>query len=267
MTAVMSQALTGDEMQALASRLDIQELPTVLAVRSRHATIERRDAARDRACRDLASRNLIVDGTVHPDMVSVLEALARPDREMALRLMTPQGIARISCVRRGPLCALARRVGDEIVLRIVGYKTELRHVVSALAAELPRSEPADIHPVGAPLQEMSEGLSGTHDAVGLADRIRAMGTEPRTAMLLGSALGSRQAFAEIVYYTLAEGGIGISRGPAAVAVFYTKRGRIVAAPGVSPVGQLWTTLKAGSDHALGQAIGQMVEISTERWEE
>jgi hypothetical protein len=30
---------------------------------------------------------------------------------------------------------------------------------------------------------------------------------------------------------------------------------------------VWTTLKAGSDHAIKQAIGQLVELSTERWEE
>jgi hypothetical protein len=86
-------------------------------------------------------------------------------------------------------------------------------------------------------------------------------------MLLGSALASRQAFAEIVYYSL-DGGEGrISRHPAAVGVFYTKRGRIVSAPSASPAGQLWTTLKAGSDHAIKQAIGQLVELSTDRWEE
>jgi len=59
----------------------------------------------------------------------------------------------------------------------------------------------------------------------------------------------------------------ISRRSVAVGVFYTKRGRIVGAPSASPSGQLWTTLKAGSDHAIRQAIGQLVELSAERWEE
>src|ERR1700710_1577086 len=130
MSAVMSQALTSDEMQALASRLDIQELPTVLAVGSCHATIDGRDVACDRAHRNLAARNLIVDGEVHPEVVSQLQALARTDRERAMRLVTPQGMARISAVRRVPLCVLARRVADDIVLRTVGLTTELRDVVS-----------------------------------------------------------------------------------------------------------------------------------------
>jgi hypothetical protein len=84
-------------------------------------------------------------------------------------------------------------------------------------------------------------------------------------MLLGTALGSRQAFAEIVYYSLVGGEDRVSRGAAAVGVFYTKRGRIVAAPSASPAGQVWTTLKAGSDHAFGQAIGQLVELSGQGW--
>ena len=72
-------------------------------------------------------------------------------------------------------------------------------------------------------------------------------------------------FAEIVYYALDDDEDLIARSPAAVGVFYTKRGRIVAGPSVSPAGQLWTTLKAGSDHAISQAIGQLVELSGGRW--
>jgi hypothetical protein len=86
-------------------------------------------------------------------------------------------------------------------------------------------------------------------------------------MQLGAALAARLAFAEIVYYALDRNEGRITRGPAAVGVFYTKRGRIVAAPSASPSGQLWTTLKAGSDHAITQAIGQLVELSGDRWEE
>jgi uncharacterized protein YukE len=50
-------------------------------------------------------------------------------------------------------------------------------------------------------------------------------------------------------------------------VFYTKRGRIVAAPSDSPSGELWTTLKTGSDHTIGQAVAQLIGLSTERWED
>jgi hypothetical protein len=266
-TAALSPQLrlTDDQLRVVASRVGVHDLPTVLAWRARHTTIDRREAAFDRAAQELVSRNLIVGGAVHPELVSLLQMLQRPDRELAMRVVTPEGATRIAVVRRGTLCMLARRIGDDIVLRLLGHGVELREVALALLAELPRARPADIQPVAAPLQEMSESLSGTHDRVHLADRIRALGAEPHAAMLLGSALASRQAFVEIVYYALADDEGRISRGPGAVAVFYTKRGRIIGAPSASPTGQLWTTLKAGSDLAFGQAVGQLVELADQSW--
>jgi ESX secretion-associated protein EspG len=68
-----------------------------------------------------------------------------------------------------------------------------------------------------------------------------------------------------VHYALADDEGRISRSPAAVGVFYTKRGRIVGAPTASPSGQLWVTLKAGSDHAIIDAIGQLVGLGNDEW--
>jgi hypothetical protein len=259
--------LTDDQLHALTARAGTDGLPTVLGVRAQHATIDRREAAHGQACRELISANLIVDGAVHPEVVAMLQALQRPDRELAMRLVTPEGMARVSVVRRGSLCVLARRIGDEVTLRTIAHSTQLADVVPPLRSQLPQSGPADIAPVGAPLQDMSHALSDTDDPLGLADRIRALGTPSDAAMLLGTALASRQAYAEIVYYALDDDEDRISRAPAAVAVFYTKRGRIIAAPSASPTGQLWTTLKAGSDHVFGKAISGLVGLCDHRWED
>jgi hypothetical protein len=266
-TAALSQSvsLTADELQAMALLIGITDLPTVLNLGLRHPTIETRDAALAGAVRSLVSRKLIVDGVVHPDVVAILQTLHRPDREFAMRFATPDGTARTSVVRQGPMCVLARRVGDDMGLKILGSVVDVRTVASALLAELPQAKAAGVVPVGAPLQEMSDKLSGTHDPLALADAIRAVGADPQAALVLGTALGSRQAFAEIVYYALADDDGRISRGPSAVAVFYTKRGRIIAAPSVSPAGQLWTTLKPGTDHAFTQAVGQLAELGDHRW--
>lgn len=99
----------------------------------------------------------------------------------------------------------------------------------------------------------------------MSDRIRALGADTRTAMMLGSALAARLAFAEIVYYALDADLDRVARSAGAVGLFYTKRGRIVGAPSSSPSGQLWTTLKPGSDYTVKQAIGQLVELSGYRW--
>jgi len=266
-TAVLprSESVTVDELTAMGLRVGGGDLPTVLDARLRYRTVTARDAAVDRATRELVSRNLIVDGVVDPEFAAMLHALQRPDREFAVRLVTPDGTARISVVSRGSLGVLARRIGDDIGVRTLGDGTDSSSVASALLAELPQARPAELTAVGAPMPEMAERLSGTHDPRDLADRIRALGAEPQAAMTLGSALGSRQAFAEIVYYALAAEEGRIARGPGAIAIFYTKRGRVLAAPSMSPAGQLWTTLKSGTDHAFGQAIGQLAELGDCRW--
>ena len=258
--------LTDDELQVVGSRLGIQSFPTVLGVRPRYGTVDALTSAFDIATRRLTARGLIVDGAVEPDLLPPLQALQRPHRELAMRLVTPDGMARISVVRRGDLQLLARRVGNDITLRVIHSPPDLPGVVRALIGELPQAQAAQFTPVPAPLEAVSRNLIGTHDPAQLADRVRAIGAEPRTAMMLGAALASRAAFAEIVYYALCSDADRISRQPAAIGIFYTKHGRIVGAPSASPSGQLWTTLKPGSDHALGQAIGQLVELSAERWE-
>ncbi|MFV8142214.1 ESX secretion-associated protein EspG [Mycolicibacterium senegalense] len=257
--------LTDNELMAAAARVGVHSFPTVLAVRPRQSTLDRVSQALGDATQALSARELIIDGVVDADLVAILAALQRPDRELAMRMVTPEGMARICVVRRGEMCVLARRIGHEITLKIVGHSTELRDAAAALLTELPSANAADVTPVGAPLAEVTEYLSGTHDPGILADRIRALGAEPRAAMLLGSALASRQAFAEIVYYELDRHEDRIMRTPAAVGIFYTRRGRIVGAPSASPAGQLWTTLKAGSDHAIGQAVAQLVELADEGW--
>lgn len=265
-TAVASEfCFTDDELQVIAERVGAQSFPVVLGIQLRHSNIDVCTAARDHATEMLMKRGLIDDGEVTDDLVPLLHALQRPDRELAVRLVTPEGMARIAILRRGTLGVLARRVGNEILVRRLDGGGGLAAVSRALIGELPRAEAAAVSPVGAPLTAMSESLSGTHDAAQLADRIRALGAEPRAAMLLGSALASRAAFAEIVYYALSLDLDRISRQPAAVGVFYTRRGRIVAAPSVSPSGEVWSTLKPGSDRAVGQAIAQLVELSEDEW--
>jgi ESX secretion-associated protein EspG len=257
--------LTDDELQVIASRVGVQALPVVLGLRPRHGTETALVAAIDHATRALSERGLIRNGEVTPDLVPLLRALQRPDRELAMRLVTPDGTARVTVIRQGAQCISVRRVENEIAIEVVPGQPSLSGAVRALQAHLPAAPAAQISAVGAPLDAVSEALSGTHDAALLSDRIRTLGADARTAMLLGSALASRLAFAEIVYYALDDDEDRIARSPAAVGIFYTKRGRIIAGPSASPAGQLWTTLKPGSDHAIGQAIGQLVELSGGRW--
>nr|WP_090278863.1 ESX secretion-associated protein EspG [Mycolicibacterium komanii]CRL74521.1 ESX-1 secretion-associated protein EspG1 [Mycolicibacterium komanii] len=271
MTAVCSArfVVTDDELQAATARIGVQALPVVLGVRTRHRTETDLLAAADSATRALTERGLIEHGELSSGLASALTALQRPDRELAMRLVTPDGMARVTVVRNGARTVSACRVGDDVTVEELDATPGAAQscAIRGLQRHLPSAGAAEIPAVGAPLDAFCEALSGTHDATELSDRIRAVGAEARTAMLLGTAMAARQAFAEIVAYSLDVEDDRIVRSPAAVGVFYTKRGRIVATPSVSPSGQLWTTLKPGSDHAIRQGVDQLIGLSGDRWED
>ncbi|MUL78877.1 ESX secretion-associated protein EspG [Mycolicibacterium sp. CBMA 226] len=257
--------LSDDELHAAAARVGVQSFPAVLATRRRHATISGQQAAWDWATVALARRGLVVDGAVDTDLAALLQALQRPQRALAMRLVTPEGTCRVCLGRTGFTGVLARRLGDHVLLRDIGRAAELGDATAVLLGELPPSAAAPIQAIGAPTDAMADALSGSHDAAVMADRVRALGVDSRSAMVLGIALASREAFAEIVYHAMVAGQDRVTRTSAAVGVFYTKRGRIIATPSASPTGQLWTTLKAGSAHAISQAVDRLVELSGERW--
>lgn len=265
-TLTSSFTLTDDELQVVGNRIGVQSFPVVLAIRPRHATHTELDAAFDAATTDLTARGLIVDGLVAPDLISVIRALQRPHRELSMRLVTPEGTSRVSVVRNGRHVVLARRVSNEISLRELEGNGDTRETVQALLRELPAMDPAPIDPVGAPIEALREALYGTHDAVELSDKIRALGADPRAAMVLGSAMASRVAFAEVVYHCMNTDDDRVARTPAAVGVFYTKRGRLVSAPSVAPNGNVWATVKGGSNHALAQSMSQLMELLPGGWE-
>ncbi|MGV9801334.1 ESX secretion-associated protein EspG, partial [Mycobacterium sp. NPDC003449] len=121
MTATLTPhfAVTDDEMQVLAARLGVQALPVVLNLRSRHHTLTAQADAVDLATRTLSDRGLIIDGEVAADLVHVVRSLQRSDRELAMRLVTPDGLARVSVVRKGTQTVSACRVGNDIALDLL----------------------------------------------------------------------------------------------------------------------------------------------------
>ncbi|WP_280425940.1 ESX secretion-associated protein EspG [Nocardia carnea] len=79
-----------------------------------------------------------------------------------------------------------------------------------------------------------------------------------------SVFGSCHGSAEIVAYAHIDG-VAV-RAPAAIAVHDTGRGRIVAAPMVSPDRRVWSTITTGSNHRIIQAVGSLIEgLPGERW--
>lgn len=261
-----SFAVTDDELQVLAGRLGIAEFPAVLAVRPRHGTVDALERVHAAARERLTRRGFLgADGQVSPALADAVHTLQRPSREFALRLVTPDGTARVCIASKAGMGVAARRVQNVITLSVLG-SMDFGTPVRALVAELPAGEPAEFDAFGAPCSELAACLDGGHDARYLTDRLRGIGAGQHTALTLGAAFAARLAFGEITCRMLDPVADRIVRTPGAVAVFYTKRGRLVSAPSVSPSGQLWATLKPGTDHRLTQAVSQLSELVPGGWE-
>jgi hypothetical protein len=259
--------LTDDELRVVGGRVGVTDFPTVLAMRPRHGTVETLVRATELAVQRLTAHRLLDDGGVSPELAGMTQALGRPPWALAMRLVTPAGIARLIVVPHTGGWVLARRIGHEITLREAGHRCGLDSAVRLLLAELPAAAPLEVDAFGAPTAALADCLTGTHATSAIADRLRGLGAGPHVAVTLASAFAARQAFAEIVCHWLDVTSDRIVTAPGAVAVFYTGRGRLIAAPSTSPSGQLWTTLKPGSDHRIGQAISQLAEFAPRGWEE
>src|SRR5436309_2638269 len=106
--------LTDDELSVIANQAGIHALPTVLSARSRQPTQAALTEAHTHASASLTERKLISNGDIAPDLLTLLRALQRPDRELAMRLVTPDGIARVAVVRSGHRSMWACRVNNSI---------------------------------------------------------------------------------------------------------------------------------------------------------
>jgi hypothetical protein len=265
-TRAAELVLNADELIVASDRIGLHELPAIMAIRSAHPTVDRRAAAHRHAWGELMARGLVHADGVADGLASMLGALHRPDRELAMRLVTPDGTVRVRVVRCADRAVVACRTPDDhMAMRVIS--TEFDAACSALLAELPHSAVADVPPFAAPLTAFADALSESSDPRVLADRIRALGAEAKAAATLGVAFGTRTAYAEIAFRALSVDHDRIERVPAALGIFYTRRGRLLGAPTASPTQQLWVTVKPGSDHAVVQAIGRLVELSGQRWED
>ncbi|MDF2583269.1 MAG: hypothetical protein K0R33_1912 [Mycobacterium sp.] len=260
-------AVTDDELALIGSGIGVTDFPVVLAIRPRHSDTTTLRHAQEHARQCLVRRGLMgAEGDPHPDLADAVHALRRPARELAVRLVTPDGNARVSVARSACTTVSVRRVRNELQLKLITDTHDRSAMIRAVLAELPSAPAAATEAFGAPARDLASALDGGHAARYLTDRLRALGASQRTALALGTAFAARTAFAEIVCHALDPVADRVVRGPGAVGVFYTARGRVVSAPSVSPSGQLWSTLKSGTDHRLAQAVSQLTELVPGGWE-
>lgn len=257
--------LTNDALLAVADRLGVQTLPLVLAVGPQQDSIDQWREAQEHAVAQLIDDGLIdADGEVDSELAGAFFVLAQPDCELVARIYTEDGSRRASLVRRGEAHAVAVRTGDSFELRSIWVDGTGDALVRPLLEVLGPCEPAQIAGFSVLAEELSERLDAAGTSADYADALYALGVADRDATALGMAFASCHAFAEIVAYSHTDG--TTTRAPGAVAVYDTGRGRLVAAPRVSPDQQIWSTVTTGTDHRLAQAVAALIEgLPGGRW--
>ena len=257
--------LTNDALLAVAERLGIQTLPQVLAVGPQQDSYEEWRAARDRAVDELTAAGVFdAEGDVDPETAQALSVLAQPDRELVARGFAEDRRLRLCLARRGEQHALAARDGDTFEITTIWCDGSPEALARPLLAALGPAAPADVAGFSAPADELAGRLDTAEDTGDFADTIYALGVGDRDATVLAAAFASCRGFTEIVAYSHREG--RTARAPGAVAVYDTARGRIAAAPMVSPDQQVWSTVTTGSDHRVMQAIATLLEgLPGGRW--
>ncbi|MFI9403292.1 ESX secretion-associated protein EspG [Nocardia sp. NPDC052316] len=256
--------LTTDGALVVADALGVQTFPAVLALRSGHADHAAVSVARSAAALDLRDRGVLdADGDVRDDeLASALFALARPERELVLRIRRGGVLHRVCLVRRGLDHAVAVRVGDELDIRPVWGDEDPELLTRPLLDALGPAQPADIPTLRAPTDELQRRLDEAGTSA--TDAVYQLGMPEAESVTLGLALRQWTSLAELVCYAHVDG-VAV-RSPATAAVYDTAVGRIIGGGSIAADGRAWTTLAAGSDRRLAHAVAAQIEALPQgRW--
>ncbi|MGW4529497.1 ESX secretion-associated protein EspG [Nocardia sp. NPDC004340] len=257
--------LTNDGLIALAGHLGVQTLPLVLSVGPRQEAYQDWQEAQEQARADLRARRIVdAHGDVDTDTATTLFTLAQPDRELAMRVHAADGQLRVCVARRADSHAVAIRRGDTLDLNPLWSDGSGDSLARPLLDALGPCPPADLAAFSAESADLAERLDTATTSEDYASTVYTLGVPDTDATAYGLALSATHSYAEIVAYAYADG--LTDRSPGAVAVYDTAQGRIVAAPGVAPDQQLWSTLTPGSDHRIAQSISALIDsLPGGRW--
>jgi hypothetical protein len=256
--------LTSDGMLTVAASLGVQTLPTVLALRPRHTDHEELAATRAATATTLRERRVLdaAGDLLDDELTTALFTLARPDRQLVMRIRRDGTLIRLCLARRGLEHALAVRTGDTLDVRTVWGDEDPATLARPLLATLGPCPPADLLPFSAPTAELQERFDATDS--NYADAAYRLGMAESDAVTLGLALRGCQSVAELVCYS--QGEARPIRAGASAAIYDTPAGRVIGSGSVAADGRAWTTLAPGGDRRLAQAITALVEALPEgRW--
>ncbi|MGV9973788.1 ESX secretion-associated protein EspG [Nocardia beijingensis] len=256
--------LTAAATLTVAGALGVQTLPPVLALRPQHIDHAGFLAARTATLAELHADGVLDhDGNVLDDeLAAALFVLAKPERQLVLRIRRDGAVRRVCLARRGFDHAVAVRTDDEVDVRTVWGDEDPVALARPLLAALGKCPPADVPVLTAPTAELRRRLDDS--GITQASAVYRTGMSESDAITLGMALRQCSAIAELVCYGYRDG--SARRARAAAAVYDTAEGRIIAGGRGATDGQDWTTLAPGSDRRFAHVIVALIESLPEgRW--
>ncbi len=149
--------LSAAEYNVLWRRLHLGDKPLVLDTLDHGSTFGERDALDERAWQQLRARSLVGDRDAAPEVTDVLGTLARPEREVDLRVWTGPGapVTAFACFA-GTIAAVATLLGGGLLVR----SARSSQLAQALLAHLPDHPAASGNPVSVPETLVTAGLRG-----------------------------------------------------------------------------------------------------------
>lgn len=149
--------LSAAEYNVLWRRLRLGDKPLVLDTPDHGPTLPERDALDERAWQQLRARRIVGDDAATPEVAEVLGALARPEREIDMRVWTGPGepLAALAC-SAGSVAAVAMIREGGLLVR----PARTAQLPEALLAHLPEHRAATGRPVLLPRAVADKGVRG-----------------------------------------------------------------------------------------------------------
>jgi len=260
----VSVDLDVDAALVLKDLVGIDNYPLVLAIMPTIFRISDRDRVRAAVVDQLTADGIISGGEVDPVVAGWLRCLARPDTELAVRVIDngrgghAPTMLRLSFVRGGEQHVLAVRCDDEVVIQSVFHKgpqpDTLTAVLESVLGEYPKLDFDPFTSVDA------EPDDPPQDSDGVRAGLRDLGATPRTANVLTRALGEIVRQAEVLMIEHRDGGPETPDFTICMNVLDTLSGRFVITPSVALDGRMHKTFRPGDRAALHSGINTLAEL-------
>lgn len=250
--------LNPHELQLCGDLLGLEQLPVVLGRGPQSPDTESWTASIAAARMALVRRELL-DGAdcVTDELEGLLHVLGNPAHEIAARRIDEGGMRRLCLAsdRRGTRVYATRGPREDSAVALGLSESD----GASLRAFLGEEPPLNLVPGNAPLRALQEGLAAAEGFAGCVHALEVAGIAEPQAALIAEVLATATAFTEIV--TIVHSSGQASATPAAMVIYDSPAGRIVATPHRAPDSALWVTFAPGTWGRVARGLRALDELA------